>query len=161
METNKKYILQKDGKIVGYFETPSEAYDEALTRHVQDGEFYSVSEVSMTAFELMEEQIKRADDEGINYFGVAVKIPGNLNNELIINHIGEYQTKLQYYKETYDEDLRHRSIEGLRITHTAVGKTVASVASKLAECSAADQRWGLFNIAGPIPKWTISVAGGN
>ncbi|AGY47473.1 hypothetical protein Grass_208 [Bacillus phage Grass] len=160
METTKKYVLKKDGQLVGYFETPSEAYDEALTRHMQDGEFYSVSEVSMTSFELMEEQIKRAYDEGLNYFGVAVRIPGTMNNELIINHIGEYPTKLQYYKETYDADLHHKNVEGLRIRHTAVGKTVDSVANKLAECSAADQRWGLFNIAGPIPKWTISSEGG-
>lgn len=160
MDTNKKYVLKKDDRVVGYFETPSEAYDEALTRHMQDGEFYSVSEVSMTSFELMEEQIKRAYDEGLNYFGVAVKIPGNMNNELIINHIGQYPTKLQYYKETYNEDLHHRSVEGLRITHTAVGKTVDSVANKLAEYSAADQRWGLFDIVGPIPKWTISSEGG-
>ena len=140
MRDNKKYVLQKDGQPVSYFETPVEAYDEALTRHMQDGKFYSVSEVSMTPFELMEEQIKRAYDGGLSYFGVAVKIPGNMNNEFIINHIGEYPTKRQYYKETYDEDLHHRSVEGLRITHTAVGKTVDSVANKLAKCSAADQR---------------------
>ncbi|QZA69000.1 hypothetical protein 278BB001_53 [Bacillus phage 278BB001] len=148
METNKKYVLQKDGKIVGYFETPSEAYDEALTRHMHDGEFYSVSETSMTSLELMEDQITKAYNEGFNFFGVAVRIPGSMNNELIINHIGEYGAKLQYYKETYDENLHHKYVEGLRITHTAVGRTVDSVANKLAEHSAADQRWGLFNIVG-------------
>ncbi|WCS69835.1 hypothetical protein Goe25_02070 [Bacillus phage vB_BsuM-Goe25] len=141
MSVSKKYVLHKDGQTVSYFETPAEAYEEALTLYKQQGGFYSVTDHLLTSFELMEDQFKRAYDTGMNAFGVAVQLPESTDYELIINSMSELYSKLKYYHETYDEELCHRNVDGLKIKHTAVGTTVAAVADKLVKAAKADGKW--------------------
>ncbi|APZ82662.1 hypothetical protein HWB07_gp108 [Bacillus phage vB_BsuM-Goe3] len=141
MRDNKKYVLQKDGQPVSYFETPVEAYEAALTLHIQRGWFYSVTEHLLTPFELMKDQFMKAYDTGKNVFGVAVQLPESTDYELIINSMSELYSKLKYYHETYDEELCHRNVDGLKIKHTAVGSSVAAVADKLAKAAQAEGKW--------------------
>lgn len=141
MRDNKKYVLQKDGQPVSYFETPVEAYEAALTLHIQRGWFYSVTEHLLTPFELMKDQFMKAYDTGMNVFGVAVQLPESTDYELIINSMSELYSKLEYSHETYDEELCHRNVDGLKIKHTAVGSSVAAVADKLAKAAQAEGKW--------------------
>lgn len=46
---------------------------------------------------------------------VGIKIPGQEENELIINGIGSLDNKLKYYKENYDDNCNHKNGSGVRI----------------------------------------------
>lgn len=46
---------------------------------------------------------------------VGIKIPGQEENELIINGIGSLDNKLKYYKNNYDEKCNHKNGSGVKI----------------------------------------------
>ncbi|QZA69561.1 hypothetical protein 035JT004_62 [Bacillus phage 035JT004] len=139
--SKEKYVVKHDGVVRGVFSEPEAAYRTAADLHKTTKRFYSVESCILTPFEAMEAQFREAFNTGMNVFGVAVEVPGSDRYELIINNIYELDNKLKYYRETYDESLHHRNVEGLRIKHTAVGTTLAAVANKLAEAAQDAGKW--------------------
>ena len=51
---------------------------------------------------------ENAKKEKANFIAALVEIPGNPLPELIINPTENFGGKLEYYKETYDENLIHK-----------------------------------------------------
>lgn len=47
--------------------------------------------------------------------GVFIEMPGFELPEIIINPAENLEKKLEYYKNTYDEDLKHKYAEGVKI----------------------------------------------
>ncbi|UPI11966.1 hypothetical protein [Bacillus phage SBSphiJ6] len=139
--SREKYVVKHDGVVRGVFDEPKGAYQAAAHLHNVTKRFYTVESCFLTPFEAMEAQFKEAFETGMNAFGVAVQLPDSAKYELIINNIYEVDNKLKYYRETYDESLLHRNVDGLRIKHTAVGTTVAAVANKLAEAAEDEGKW--------------------
>lgn len=48
--------------------------------------------------------------------GIFIEIPGFVSPEIIINPPENLEKKLDYYKNTYDENLNHKHAEGIKIT---------------------------------------------
>jgi hypothetical protein len=57
------------------------------------------------------------------YFAVKVFIPGNTRDEVIINHSKSFDTKLQYYLDSYSENLLHKNNSGVKITGFTYGNS--------------------------------------
>jgi uncharacterized protein involved in tolerance to divalent cations len=47
--------------------------------------------------------------------GVFIEMPGFESPEIIINPVENLEKKLEYYKNTYDENLKHKYAEGIKI----------------------------------------------
>jgi len=47
--------------------------------------------------------------------GLIVEMPGFESPELIINPVENLEKKLEYYKNTYGEDLEHKHAKGIKI----------------------------------------------
>lgn len=47
--------------------------------------------------------------------GVFIEMPDFQFPEIIINPVENLEKKLKYYKNTYDDDLRHKHAEGIKI----------------------------------------------
>lgn len=48
-------------------------------------------------------------------FGVFVEMPGYESPEIIVNPVENLEKKLEYYKNAYDENLKHKHAEGIKI----------------------------------------------
>lgn len=73
-----------------------ELYDEVLT----------LTELEKT-FDL-------ANQLGMNYIGVMIQMQG-FETEVIINPKENFESKLEYYKEAYNEDLTLKTFSGIKI----------------------------------------------
>ena len=51
---------------------------------------------------------KAAKEENANFVGVLVQVEGNPLPELIINPSENFDSKLDYYKEVYNDNLEHK-----------------------------------------------------
>lgn len=47
--------------------------------------------------------------------GLMIEMPGFESPELIINPVENLEKKLEYYKNTYGEDLEHKHAKGIKI----------------------------------------------
>lgn len=47
--------------------------------------------------------------------GVFIEMPGFESPEIIINPPENLEKKLEYYKNAYDENLKHKTAEGIKI----------------------------------------------
>lgn len=47
--------------------------------------------------------------------GVFIEMPGFESPEMIVNPVENLEKKLEYYKNTYDENLNHKHAEGIKI----------------------------------------------
>lgn len=47
--------------------------------------------------------------------GILIKMPGFESPEMIINPYENLEKKLEYYKNTYDENLEHKNAKGIKI----------------------------------------------
>jgi hypothetical protein len=47
--------------------------------------------------------------------GVIIEMPGFKSPEIIINPPENLEKKLEYYQNTYDENLKHKHAEGIKI----------------------------------------------
>ncbi|MNS88429.1 hypothetical protein D3C72_1224000 [compost metagenome] len=70
-----------------------------------------------------------AIDNNVNFLAIAVKINGTPENEIIINPKANLLSKLDYYKNTYDENLNHKFSPGISI----VGFTYADYFDQIEE----------------------------
>lgn len=58
---------------------------------------------------------KTAKQKNHRYIGILIQMEGFPQPEVIINRQENFDTKLQYYLNTYDENLIHKFAKGIRI----------------------------------------------
>ncbi|MCO7177024.1 hypothetical protein ACFP7A_01250 [Sporolactobacillus kofuensis] len=68
----------------------------------------------MTKNELIE-VFKRAKKQRFDYVGVQIHMDGYPENELIVNKQENFDSKLNYYLATYDDELNHKYAKGIYI----------------------------------------------
>jgi hypothetical protein len=49
------------------------------------------------------------------YVGVKIEMKGFAEPEIIINQVGNFDTKLEYYKKAYNDDLTLKTFNGIKI----------------------------------------------
>jgi hypothetical protein len=67
----------------------------------------------------------------VNYVGVLIEMEGFPQPEVIINKAENIDSKLAYYKKTYDENLNHRFAPSIRIVGCSYGNSFAELESDL------------------------------
>lgn len=70
-------------------------------------------------------------DEEANYVAVQIEMDGFPSDEVIINDKYNIESKLEYYKKTYNEDLEHRYDPGIRIVGYAYGYSLSGIQREL------------------------------
>jgi hypothetical protein len=69
----------------------------------------------------------RAKELQVNYVGVAIQLPNALGEEVIINGKENFDEKLTYYQNTYDENLNHKHVPNLKITGFTFGNSFMDI----------------------------------
>jgi hypothetical protein len=71
------------------------------------------------------EELEKCFNEAVNeeaeYVAVQIEMDGFPSDEVLINDKHNIDSKLAYYKKTYNEDLEHRYTPGIRIVGFAYG----------------------------------------
>jgi hypothetical protein len=63
----------------------------------------------------LEKLFNTAKQFGMNYIAVKIKMPGLENPEIIINPKSNFDEKLKYYKQAYDENLHLKANPEIKI----------------------------------------------
>lgn len=58
---------------------------------------------------------QEAKERKASYVAIKVRMDGFPEDEIIINKYANIDSKLEYYKKTYDEDLNHKFSKGIKI----------------------------------------------
>lgn len=66
-----------------------------------------------------------------NYVGVKIEMQGFESPEIIINPIANFESKLQYYKKAYNEDLTLKTFSGIKIVGFTYGETFSDIEYEL------------------------------
>ena len=53
--------------------------------------------------------------------GLLIEMPGFESPEMITNPVENLEKKLEYYKNTYDENLEHKHAKGIKIVGYSIG----------------------------------------
>ena len=72
-----------------------------------------------------------AMEKGTKFVGVAVKIGEAATNEIIINHHDNFESKLGYYQNAYDENLCLKAKPDIKIVGFASGDSFAEIEKAL------------------------------
>ncbi|HDR4724626.1 hypothetical protein J0835_11095 [Bacillus cereus group sp. Sample62] len=86
--------------------------------------------MGMTLEEL-EKCYNKAFIEGAEYVAVQIEMDGFHSDEVIIDDKYSIDSKLKYYKKTYNENLEHRWIPGIRIVGFAYGYSFSEILHEL------------------------------
>lgn len=81
--------------------------------------------------EELEKCFNEAVNEGAEYVAVQIEMDGFPSDEVIINDKHNIDSKLAYYKKTYNEDLEHRCTPGIRIVGFAYGYSFSEILREL------------------------------
>lgn len=57
------------------------------------------------------------------YVAIKVSMDGFPEDEVIINRYENIDSKLEYYRNTYDQDLNHKYAKGIKITDFTYGES--------------------------------------
>jgi len=79
----------------------------------------------------LENCFKEAIRRDANFIGVAVEMQGFLRPEIIINERANFESKLEYYKKAYNQDLTLKTFSGIKIIGFACGNYFDEVQDKL------------------------------
>lgn len=71
---------------------------------------------------------ERAKKKSADYVGVKIHMDGYPENELIINKRENFDSKLNYYLATYDDNLQHKYAKGIYIADAKSGHFLAQFA---------------------------------
>lgn len=71
--------------------------------------------VDVKTIQEFEEYILKVKEKGFDMV-VQLKMPNQIEPELIVNYNSSIDTKLEYYKKTYDENLVHKNCKEIQIT---------------------------------------------
>lgn len=69
----------------------------------------------------LERSFKLAKKENAEFVAVRIEMDGFPEAEVIINPIVNANSKLEYYKNTYDENLNHKHTKGIKIVGCTFG----------------------------------------
>jgi hypothetical protein len=61
------------------------------------------------------------------YVAIRVSMDGFPEDEIIINTHANIDTKLEYYKKTYDDELNHKFAKGIRIVDCTSGNSLDEI----------------------------------
>ncbi|PEI98416.1 hypothetical protein CN671_24855 [Bacillus toyonensis] len=81
--------------------------------------------------EELEKCFNEALYEEAEYVAVLIEMDGIPSDEVIINDKHNIDSKLAYYKKTYNEDLEHRYTPGIRIVGFAYGYSFSEILRQL------------------------------
>jgi len=68
---------------------------------------------------------------GMSFIAVKIRMDGFPEDEVIINGHANIETKLDYYKKTYDENLKHRFAPGISIVDYTYGDSYDDIQDDL------------------------------
>lgn len=72
-----------------------------------------------------------AQNLGESFVGVKIEMDGFPHPEVIINKNENIDSKLAYYKKTYDEDLNHKFAPGIKIVGFTYGSDYGDIQEDL------------------------------
>jgi hypothetical protein len=78
----------------------------------------------------LETSIVAAHGEGMKFVGILVEMDEFPEKELIINKYANFIEKLNYYKNTYDENLQHKYAKNIRISGVCFGNSLAEIENR-------------------------------
>ncbi len=84
--------------------------------------------IKMNNLELCFERAKKCNAK---FVAVRIEMEGFPEAEIIVNPIVNADSKLEYYKKTYDEDLNHKYAKGIRIIGCTFGSDMSEIESDL------------------------------
>lgn len=70
---------------------------------------------------------ERAKKNNAKFVAVRIEMEGFLEAEIIVNPIVNADSKLEYYKKTYDENLNHKHAKGIRIIGCTFGNDMREI----------------------------------
>ena len=73
------------------------------------------------------ECFKKAKEHDYTYVGVKIAMEGFPNPEVIINSKGNFDKKLEYYQNAYNDDLTLKSFNGIKIIGFTYGDDFDSI----------------------------------
>lgn len=79
----------------------------------------------------LENCFNKAIEGNSRYVGVLVSIKDNKTPELIVNSKESLKDKLEYYKNTYDENLKHKHTPGIFIVGFTQGDSLVEIEDAL------------------------------
>ena len=75
----------------------------------------------------LEDNINDAKEFVSLYIAVAIRAPGLIDPEIIINSTANADTKLEYYKRAYNSDLTLKTFEDIQIVDFTYGNTFKEI----------------------------------
>jgi hypothetical protein len=69
----------------------------------------------------LENCFQAAKENGARYVGVLIEMEGFEKPEVIINEAENIESKLEYYKKAYDDNLNHRFSKGIKMIGFSYG----------------------------------------
>ena len=75
--------------------------------------------------------IQHAIDGHYKFIGVAIETKGSPQREIIVNPKGNFETKLEYYSNAYNEDCTLKTFNGIRIVGATYGDCLAEIEKDL------------------------------
>jgi len=79
----------------------------------------------------LENRFNQAIGLGVNYIGVRIQMQGFDEPEVIINPTANFESKLEYYKKAYGEDLVLKTFSGVKIIGCEYGDSFNEIADWL------------------------------
>ena len=79
----------------------------------------------------LEECFKKAIENNSKYIAVKIKTRNSIGEEIIINPKSNFETKLDYYKNAYDENLVLKSFNGIQIVGFTYGNSLEDIEKDL------------------------------
>lgn len=74
---------------------------------------------------------ERAKKYNAKFVAVRIEMEGFPEAEIIVNPIINADSKIAYYKKTYDENLNHKHAKGIRIVGCSFGNDMAEIEEDL------------------------------
>lgn len=83
--------------------------------------------------ENLETCFDEAKESGAKFVGVVIDMEGFPQPEVIINPAENIDSKLAYYKKTYDENLQHKFAPGIKISGFSFGDNYDDIEHDLSQ----------------------------
>lgn len=84
-----------------------------------------------TAMQELEMCFKKANEDNSQYIVVFISLATGVASEMIINQRCNFEDKLKYYKEAYDENLIHKFANEISITDFMAVKSLKELANRI------------------------------
>jgi hypothetical protein len=85
----------------------------------------------MLTMKMLENCFQGAKEQNAKYVGIVVTIPNAEEREVIINAAANFDEKLKYYQQAYDEHLNHKHVKGIQIVGFTYGNNFQEIQDDL------------------------------